>query len=65
MTLVAEPGVPEAEAAAHALGLPVAQTDGLVDEAGHVQAVRLHLDGRLDSASDPRADGRAVVFDAP
>jgi gamma-glutamyltranspeptidase len=65
MTLVAEPGVPEAEAAAQALGLPVAQTDGLVDEAGHVQAVRLHVDGRLDSASDPRADGRAVVFDAP
>ncbi|GAB2449766.1 gamma-glutamyltranspeptidase [Conyzicola lurida] len=65
MTLVAEPGVPEAEAAAHALGLPVATTDGLVDEAGHVQAVRLHADGRLDSASDPRADGRAVVFDAP
>jgi gamma-glutamyltranspeptidase len=65
MTLVAEPGVPLAEAAAHALGLPVARTDGLIDDAGHVQAVRLHTDGRLDSASDPRADGRADVFHAP
>jgi oxamate amidohydrolase len=30
-----------------------------------VQTVRLHADGRLDAASDPRADGRAVVLDTP
>lgn len=65
MTLVAEPGVTEVEAAARARGLPVVRTDGLVDDAGHVQAVRLHADGHLDSASDPRADGRADVFVAP
>lgn len=65
MTLVAEPGSAEAETAAHALGLPVVRTDGLIDDAGHVQTVRLHTDGRLDAASDPRADGRAEVFGAP
>ncbi|WP_413601041.1 gamma-glutamyltransferase [Curtobacterium sp. Curtsp57] len=65
MTLVAEPGSDDAVAAASLLGLPVARTDGPVDEAGHVQTVRLHADGRLDAASDPRADGRAVVLDAP
>jgi gamma-glutamyltranspeptidase len=64
MTLVAEPGVDAAVAAAHALGLPVAQAGGLLDDAGHVQTVRLHADGRLDAASDPRADGRALVLDA-
>jgi len=65
MTLVAEPGMRGAAEAAHDLGLPVVATDGLIDDAGHVQVVRLHADGRLDAASDPRADGRAVVFDAP
>jgi gamma-glutamyltranspeptidase len=65
MTLLAEPGVPEAEDAALALGLPVARAESRIDEAGHAQLVRLHGDGRLDAASDPRADGRAVVFDAP
>lgn len=64
MTLVAEPGSEDAISAAVALGLPVARTDGPVDEAGHVQTVRLHADGHLDAASDPRADGRAVVLDA-
>ncbi|WP_022907658.1 gamma-glutamyltransferase [Curtobacterium sp. B18] len=62
MTLVAEPGTDDAVAAATALGLPVARTAGPVDEAGHVQTVRLHADGHLDAASDPRADGRAVVL---
>lgn len=65
MTLVAEPGTDDAVRAAAALGLPVARTNGPVDEAGHVQTVRLHADGHLDAASDPRADGRAVVLDAP
>ena len=64
MTLVAEPGLPGAEAAGRDRGLPVVTTEGRIDDAGHVQAVRLHADGRLDAASDPRADGRAVVFDA-
>ncbi|QHC68281.1 tyramine oxidase [Rathayibacter sp. VKM Ac-2759] len=64
MTLVAEPGVDDAIAAATALGLPVAEAAGPIDEAGHVQLVRLHRDGRLDAASDPRADGRAVVLSA-
>ncbi|WP_044443586.1 gamma-glutamyltransferase [Agreia bicolorata] len=63
MTLVAEPGLPAAEAAARGRDLPVVTTEGLIDDAGHVQAVRLHADGRLDAASDPRADGRALVFD--
>jgi gamma-glutamyltranspeptidase len=65
MTLVAEPGVDAAVAAARELGLPVAEAEGFIDEAGHVQTVRLHADGRLDAASDPRADGRALVLDAP
>jgi gamma-glutamyltranspeptidase len=65
MTLVAEPGTDAAVAAAHALDLPVVQTAGRIDDAGHVQVVRLHPDGHLDAASDPRADGRAVVVTAP
>ncbi|MFJ4220088.1 gamma-glutamyltransferase [Curtobacterium luteum] len=65
MTLVAEPGQDDAVAAADALGLPVARTTGPADEAGHVQVVRLHADGHLDAASDPRADGCAAVLDAP
>ena len=64
MTLVAEPGSEDAIVAAEALGLPVARTHGPVDEAGHVQTVRLHADVHLDAASDPRADGRADVLDA-
>ncbi|MCJ1698458.1 gamma-glutamyltransferase family protein [Rathayibacter festucae] len=64
LTLVAEPGVPAAVAAARELGLPVAESSGPIDEAGHVQLVRLHRDGRLDAASDPRADGRAIVAGA-
>lgn len=63
MTLVAEPGADAAVAAADHVGLPVVHTGGPVDEAGHVQTVRLHADGHLDAASDPRADGRAATFD--
>ncbi|WP_267419686.1 MULTISPECIES: gamma-glutamyltransferase [unclassified Curtobacterium] len=65
MTVVAEPGTDDAVEAAGVLGLPVVRTDGAVDDAGHVQTVRLHADGRLDAASDPRADGRAVVLSTP
>jgi gamma-glutamyltranspeptidase len=65
MTVVAEPGTDGAVEAADALGLPVVRTAGPVDDAGHVQTVRVHADGRLDAASDPRADGRAVLLTAP
>jgi gamma-glutamyltranspeptidase len=39
----------------------VSVTEGPVDEAGHVQVARL-VSTTLDAASDPRADGGAVVF---
>lgn len=64
LTLLAEPGCPEAIAAAIARGVPVDERDGPLDEAGHVQVVRRY-DGRLDAASDPRADGRAEIFPSP
>jgi Gamma-glutamyltransferase len=60
-TLMAEPGAPEAAAeAARELGLDVAAWPGPDDDAGHVQVARVR-GGILDAASDPRADGRAVV----
>ncbi|MCI3276914.1 gamma-glutamyltransferase [Streptomyces cylindrosporus] len=56
-TLLAEPGsVPEVTPAVSP-GLPVVVTPGPSDLAGHVQVVRLTRAGRLDAASDPRADG--------
>ncbi|MFE2432614.1 gamma-glutamyltransferase [Streptomyces sp. NPDC059373] len=63
-TLLAEPGSPAAEAGPALAGLPVAVTGGPSDLAGHVQAVRLAA-GRLDAASDPRADGGALVLTGP
>ncbi|WP_435581668.1 gamma-glutamyltransferase [Amycolatopsis thermoflava] len=54
-TVLAEPG-----SAPGATGLPVDVVAGPVDEAGHVQVARL-AGTRLDAASDPRADGAAVV----
>ncbi|AGL18877.1 gamma-glutamyltransferase [Actinoplanes sp. N902-109] len=61
-TLVLEPGLPATlAAAAPALGLAVATTDGPHDDAGHVQAARLSA-GVLSAASDPRADGIAAVW---
>jgi gamma-glutamyltranspeptidase len=61
-TLVLEPGLPAAlAAAAPALNLAVATTAGLHDDAGHVQTARLS-GGVLTAASDPRADGVAVVL---
>ncbi|MFJ5841657.1 gamma-glutamyltransferase [Streptomyces shenzhenensis] len=59
--LLAEPGVPHALAAAAELGLPVIETEGPIDEAGHVQAAVRTADGHLRAATDPRADGRASV----
>ncbi|MEU3620344.1 gamma-glutamyltransferase [Streptomyces sp. NPDC006872] len=59
-SLLAEPGsVPESTPAVSP-GLPVVTAPGPSDLAGHVQVVRLTHDGRLDAASDPRADGGTV-----
>jgi oxamate amidohydrolase len=54
-TVLAEPGSRRGPTT-----VPVAVTAGPVDEAGHVQVARLVHD-RLDAASDPRADGGAVL----
>ncbi|MFI6253396.1 gamma-glutamyltransferase [Streptomyces sp. NPDC051016] len=59
-TLLAEPGSLPTPMDAPLLGLPVALTAGPTDLAGHTQVVRLARDGRLDGASDPRADGGTV-----
>jgi gamma-glutamyltranspeptidase/glutathione hydrolase len=62
MTVVAERGRTDAITAGRKLDLAVALHDGLIDEAGHVQVVRRHDSGSFDAASDPRADGVAVVL---
>ncbi|MER7186945.1 gamma-glutamyltransferase, partial [Streptomyces hyaluromycini] len=66
-TLLAEPGSVPAATPAVSPGLPVVTAPGPSDLAGHVQVVRLTRDGRLDAASDPRADGGTVQpeTDAP
>ncbi|KAA9108066.1 gamma-glutamyltransferase [Microbacterium rhizomatis] len=65
LTFVAEPGADdELVAYAESIPLPVARFAGPDDSAGHVQVVRrTSHDGftTLDAASDPRADGAAVV----
>ncbi|MCU1404652.1 MAG: tyramine oxidase, partial [Glaciihabitans sp.] len=61
LTLVAEPGTELAVDAARSVGLPTVLEDHQLDEAGHVQVVRLHRTGVLDAASDPRADGDALI----
>jgi oxamate amidohydrolase len=66
LTLVAEPGAESAAASADSLGLPVARSDHRLDEAGHVQVVRLRPgSGVLDAASDPRADGAVLIITTP
>ncbi|MFJ6654345.1 gamma-glutamyltransferase [Microbacterium sp. NPDC091313] len=61
LTVVTEPGVdPRIPAHAERLGIPHAAWPSPADEAGHVQLVR-RRGGRLDAASDPRADGAAIV----
>jgi gamma-glutamyltranspeptidase len=55
-TVLAEPGSEPDE-----VPVPVNIVAGPVDEAGHVQVARL-VRTRLDAASDPRADGAAVVL---
>jgi gamma-glutamyltranspeptidase len=59
-TLLAEPGSVPSATPAVSPGLPVVVAPGRSDLAGHVQVVRLAHDGRLDAASDPRADGGTV-----
>ena len=59
-TLLAEPGSVPAATPALLAGVPVVVTAGPTDLAGHTQVVRLTRDGRLDGASDPRADGGVV-----
>ncbi|MFD5316609.1 gamma-glutamyltransferase [Streptomyces sp. NPDC127098] len=65
LTLVAEPGVgDEVVAAARTAGLPVAWFSAQADAAGHVQVVRRRTGPTgvaFEAASDPRADGAAVV----
>ncbi|WP_369227057.1 gamma-glutamyltransferase [Streptomyces sp. R39] len=63
-TLLAEPGSVPAATPAVSPGLPVVVAPGLTDLAGHVQVARLTHDGRLDAASDPRADGGTVRLPA-
>jgi oxamate amidohydrolase len=63
-TLVLEPGVPgaaELERTAADLGLAVVGEPALHDDAGHVQVARLAR-GRLEAASDMRADGSAALL---
>ena len=56
--------VPRAARAALARsGLPLVAGDEVDDLAGHAQYILLDADGSMDAASDPRADGRAVVID--
>ncbi|MER5519523.1 gamma-glutamyltransferase [Streptomyces sp. NPDC002763] len=66
-TLLAEPGSVPAATPAASPGLPVVTAPGPSDLAGHVQVARLTREGRLDAASDPRADGGTVQpeTDAP
>jgi len=66
LTLVTEPGVdPEVIERADSLDLGVAVFPGPADEAGHVQLVRrVGAAGVRDAASDPRADGVAVLLPA-
>jgi gamma-glutamyltranspeptidase len=64
-TLLAEPGSVPASASAFPSGLPVVVAPGRTDLAGHTQAVRLSADGRLDGASDPRADGGTTLEGNP
>ena len=59
-TLLAEPGSLTTPTDAPLPGLPVVVTTGPTDLAGHTPVVRLARDGRLDGASDPRADGGTV-----
>ncbi|MEV0738726.1 gamma-glutamyltransferase [Streptomyces sp. NPDC050549] len=60
-TLLAEPGSVPAATSAFPSAVPVVVAPGRTDLAGHTQAVRLSAGGRLDGASDPRADGGTTL----
>ncbi|MGW3566769.1 gamma-glutamyltransferase [Streptomyces sp. NPDC000941] len=64
-TLLAEPGSVPAATPGFPSDVPVVVAPGRTDLAGHTQAVRLAADGRLDGASDPRADGATVLHGPP
>jgi len=65
LTLVVEPGVgDEITAYARSIHLPIAHFTGPDDSTGHVQAIRRtsrNGSTMLEAASDPRADGAAVI----
>ncbi|MDN3028287.1 gamma-glutamyltransferase [Streptomyces sp. S.PB5] len=63
-TLLAEPVSVPASTPSVSPGVPVVVAEAPTDLAGHLQVVRLARDGRLDAASDPRADG-GVLHRAP
>lgn len=67
LTLVTEPGVDAAIVdRGPELGLGAGAFDGPADEAGHVQLVRRVGGASIhDAASDPRADGVAVLIPTP
>ena len=69
LSLVVEPGAdPRVVARAEATGLPVARFAGPDDSAGHVQVIRRTPAAGsilLEAASDPRADGAAILASAP
>jgi gamma-glutamyltranspeptidase len=73
LSLVIEPGAdPAVIARAEAVDLPIARFAGPDDSAGHVQVIRrttarTTASGAtlLEAASDPRADGAAIVRPAP
>jgi gamma-glutamyltranspeptidase len=62
-TVLAEPGAAAPEAAAAAARIPVERLARPADVAGHVEVAR-PAPGGLSAASDPRADGRALVLAA-
>jgi oxamate amidohydrolase len=59
-TVLAEPGAPTGPSP-----IPFDQVAGLVDDAGHVQAVRRQAGNVLEASADPRADGRGAVLTRP
>ncbi|MGE4428489.1 MAG: gamma-glutamyltransferase [Solirubrobacteraceae bacterium] len=60
-TVLAEPGT-DVPASVSTAGLPVAEGSPNEDLCGHVQLCRI-VDGRVEAAADPRADGTAAVVE--
>lgn len=60
--LFAEADVPEpCLAALHSTGMPVELLEAADETVGHAQYITIAADGAMQAASDPRADGDAVV----